>query len=243
MEQGAPVTAMNAIPALSEQQIRARVGEESFRRGQQCVQDGAILDPRREEMTLKARCAGSRAEPYRLWATFSGRGMVAAHCSCPVGTDGACKHVAAVLLTWLHTPDRFLAPEDLDASLERRRKGELVVLVKQMLRQRPDLELLLRLFSSANPFNPAFRLGQEVAAAAESSRPHAAIKIYGQQAEALIALRTRGHYREACRLLGRMRTVYQGLGDDELWIRYIGALRERHRGLRALKGELVVAGF
>lgn len=101
----------------------------------------------------------------------------------------------------------------------------------------------LQRFSSAHPFAPGFRLGQEVAAAAEVSRPQAAIEIYQQQAEGLIGLRSRGHYREACHLLGRMRGLYQGLGEAQLWVRYIDGLRERHRSLRALKEELEVAGL
>jgi uncharacterized Zn finger protein len=125
------------------EQIRARVGEQSFRRGQQYFRDGAIFDARRQGRTLKARCLGQSGGPYRLHATLGEQGIIEADCSCPVGDGGYCKHVAALLLTWRERPGEFAEVEKLEAALERRSKAELVALVKQMLRQQPDLESLL----------------------------------------------------------------------------------------------------
>ena len=99
----------------------------------------------------------------------------------------------------------------------------------------------LQLFRSGHPYYPGFKLAQDVAAAAEAGRPQAAIEIYQQQAEGLIGLRSRAHYRDACRLLGRLRSLYQGLGEDGLWGTYIRGLSERHHNLRALKEELAAA--
>jgi uncharacterized Zn finger protein len=60
-----------------------------------------------------------------------------------VGDGGYCKHTAALLMTWLREPETFMAVEEIDAALERRSKEELIALIQQMLRQRPDLETLL----------------------------------------------------------------------------------------------------
>ncbi len=57
-------------------------------------------------MTLKALCQGSAASPYRVEVTFSQKGIASTNCSCPVGAGGYCKHVAALLLTWLHEPEK-----------------------------------------------------------------------------------------------------------------------------------------
>jgi uncharacterized Zn finger protein len=46
---------------LNEEQIRARVGEQSFVRGREYFESGAIFDGRRQGMTLKAQCAGTQA--------------------------------------------------------------------------------------------------------------------------------------------------------------------------------------
>ena len=75
------------------------------------------------------------AEAYYVQATLGAQGIVAADCSCPVGEGGRCKHVAALLLIWQANPGEFVEMEELDASLERRSKAELIALVKQMLRQ------------------------------------------------------------------------------------------------------------
>src|SRR5262249_54849151 len=103
--------------------------------------DGAIFDTRQQGNVLKGRCQGSEDEPYCVEVTLDSDGIVASDCSCPVGI--ACKHVAALLLCWLKKPRDFRIVEDLDVSLERRSKAELIVLIKRMLEQRPDLEPLV----------------------------------------------------------------------------------------------------
>ncbi|HUX88427.1 MAG TPA: SWIM zinc finger family protein [Chloroflexota bacterium] len=128
---------------IDEIAIRNRVGERSFERGLQYSRTRAIFEARRQGNTLKARCEGNRAIPYRVQATLGANGQLSASCTCPVGHDGQCKHVAALLLTWQSRPEEFVEIEDVDQALARRSKDELMVLVKQMLRQQPDLELLL----------------------------------------------------------------------------------------------------
>jgi len=128
------------IPQFSEDDILERVGERSFERGRRYFLQGAIFDARRQGSTLKAYCEGSRPEPYRVRVTFTSKGIKEAECSCPVGSGGRCKHVAALLLTWLHRPEEFREVEELDKALERRSKSELIALIKQMLLRRPELE-------------------------------------------------------------------------------------------------------
>ena len=60
-----------------------------------------------------------------------------------MGVGGYCKHVGALLLTWLDQPDAFRVVAEPDADLEQRSKEELIALIKQMLRLQPDLETLL----------------------------------------------------------------------------------------------------
>jgi uncharacterized Zn finger protein len=134
---------VSTIETLTRAAIRARVGEQSFARGEQYFRDGAIFNGRRQGATLKASCEGSQPSPYRVQATLADGKIAAADCSCPVGSGGYCKHIAALLLTWAARPADFTAVEELDAALERRSKAELVALVKQMLRRAPDLEVLL----------------------------------------------------------------------------------------------------
>src|SRR5258706_2173136 len=83
----------------------------------------------------------------------------------------------------------------------------------------------------------------EVARAAEETRPHAAIELYRQFAERLIAVRDRKNYQLACTYLVKVRALYEKLGEGEAWTSYVTALREQNRNLRALKEELANAGL
>lgn len=128
---------------LEEAAIRERVGETSFARGVEYFRSGAIFNPRRQSATLKAQCAGSSAPFYRVQATLDDGAIVDANCSCPVGSGGFCKHIAALLLTWNDRPQEFVEVEAFGTALERRSKAELITLIQQMLAQQPDLEALL----------------------------------------------------------------------------------------------------
>lgn len=127
----------------SESEVRAWVGDGAFDRAKEYVREGAVFDARRQGATLRARCEGQSAESYHVRATLSGAAISGAGCTCPVGADGRCKHVGALLLTWINRPSDFLVVDDVDATLSRRSRAELIALVKQMLRQDPDLETLL----------------------------------------------------------------------------------------------------
>ena len=86
-------------------------------------------------------------------------------------------------------------------------------------------------------------IAPEVAKAAEETRPDAAIKIYQQEVEKLINARGRENYQTACSYLASMRTLYEKINASDQWTSYITGLRDRNRGLRALKEELAGAGL
>lgn len=134
---------MLELPKVSVSQIQRLVGDRSLEKGRAYAADEAVFDTRVQGTTLKARCQGSQGGPYRISVSLDGSGIARASCSCPVGGGGQCKHVAAVLLTWRKDPDAFEPAEALDAALARRTKEELVAVIKQMLREQPDLEPLL----------------------------------------------------------------------------------------------------
>ncbi|HEV8191475.1 MAG TPA: SWIM zinc finger family protein, partial [Ktedonobacterales bacterium] len=146
---------MAAVRQLNEQQIRDWVGDASYRKGQPYAREGGILHPRRQGSTLLAQCQGSLPTPYRITAKLGARGVTEAECSCPVGADGHCKHVAALLITWMNDPARFAAHEPLERMLERLSKEELIVVVRRMVRRDPNLEDLIEL---PVPGGPSTRL-------------------------------------------------------------------------------------
>jgi hypothetical protein len=157
------------IPAITEADIECLVGDRSFGLGQDYAADGAIFDTRRQGLTLKARCQGTSGGPYRVEVTLADAGIASASCSCPVGGAGTCKHVAALLLTWLDRPEEFIEFEDLDTELGRHGKAELIALIKQMVLRQPELESLLQVplpegGRRAMPVDPAVYRRQAAAA-------------------------------------------------------------------------------
>jgi uncharacterized Zn finger protein len=204
---------MASIPTPTEKQIRQRVGERSFTLGQQYFEDDAIFQARRRGTTLEARCQGSRDEAYRVQATFKDQEIEHTECSCPVGGGGACKHVAALLLTWRTRPEAFREVEDLDTALARRSKEELIALIRQMLRREPDLESLLELplpvaGAASAPVNPdVYRRQAEAAFYRAGGEWGAASRV----ADELLALKEIGDGFLARQDLGSAAAVFQGV--------------------------------
>ncbi len=129
---------------ITEEIIRNRVGEQSFKRGRQYYHNNSIYNQRRQRNILKARCAGSYNNAYQVQVKLGRTKTISsARCACPVGSGGCCKHVAALLLTWIHAPDTFRLVQKTDDALKARSKSELIALIKHMLKRQPDLELLL----------------------------------------------------------------------------------------------------
>ena len=134
---------MVELARLTKPQLLRQVGEQSILKAKSYLRKQAWTDLRVQGNTLKGRCQGNAPSPYRVAVTFDGEGIAGAECSCPVGGGGHCKHVAALLLYHREHVDAFVEVEELDAALERRSKGELVALVRRMVRRVPELELLL----------------------------------------------------------------------------------------------------
>lgn len=133
------------LPLPSDLEIRARCSPQSYERGRGYFRNRAVFRACRRGATIRALCAGTADEPYRVRVTFNPSGGFVAHCSCPIGGGGACKHVVALLLTWRERPDSFVEAESLDSALDRRSKPELEALLKHILIRQPELEDLLDL--------------------------------------------------------------------------------------------------
>src|SRR5260370_41992288 len=115
-------------PSLGLPAVRDWVGERSFELGTRAYRTGALLATERVGATLRARCQGSAALPYRLEVTLGSRGIASAHCTCGLGGEGRCKHVAALLVAWLERPDVFKEADPLPVTLERLSRESLLAL-------------------------------------------------------------------------------------------------------------------
>ncbi|MGH3345311.1 MAG: SWIM zinc finger family protein [Carbonactinosporaceae bacterium] len=75
------------------------------------------------------------------------------------------------------------------------------------------------------------------------SHPADVIPVYARLVEVRAALANQQGYRQAVRLLSRMRDAYLRTGDDSAFSAYVVALRQRHRRKRSLLAELDRRGF
>jgi hypothetical protein len=190
---------MNTIPSISEQDIRAVVGEQNLQDGLAYFRKGAISSPVKQGMTLKAHCQGSQPTDYRVKVMFDAKGITEARCSCSVSGRMVkgyyCKHIAALLWTWHEQPQQFSELADVDTTLERSSKSELIALIKQILQQQPDLEW-------------------QITPLPTSSRPHMLVapETYSRQVDT--AFRNGGHdWRAPSRIADELYTI-KAIGDE-----------------------------
>lgn len=128
-----------ATPKLTEAIIRAGAGEKSFQRGSELYRSRAISNTRIQGDTLSGDCEGTESPSYQVRVELDSGGIRSAACSCPYEFGGYCKHLVALLLAYLHAPEKFVArkkPAELLADLNR---DQLLALVTRLLDERLDL--------------------------------------------------------------------------------------------------------
>ncbi len=127
------------LPKLTEAQVRALASAQSFERGLSYYQDGAIVEPVSQGMELRAECVGSEYEPYQISVTLDAKGVAGTSCTCPYDWGGICKHLVALLLTYVRQPQAFHMLQPLDRMLAGKSRDELIVIIQDLLRHKPEL--------------------------------------------------------------------------------------------------------
>ncbi|MCA1615570.1 MAG: SWIM zinc finger family protein [Acidobacteria bacterium] len=133
------------LPRLTEAHIRELASEKSLERGQTYYRDGAVLEPVRQALELRAQCEGSDYEPYQVSATLAKGGIAETSCTCPYDYGGICKHIVALLLTYVHEPQAFRSILPLVDLLAGRSREELIALIGEMIKREPELLSLVEL--------------------------------------------------------------------------------------------------
>ncbi|MCB9118024.1 MAG: SWIM zinc finger family protein [Caldilinea sp.] len=91
------------IPSFTEVDIRAGATSQSFSRGKDYYDNGAVLEIARRGALITAEVEGSDYAPYAITIQLDDAGAIDdAMCSCPYDYSGYCKHIVAVLLALLH---------------------------------------------------------------------------------------------------------------------------------------------
>jgi uncharacterized Zn finger protein len=124
---------------LTMDAVREWVGDFEIGKGRPYAESAAVAGTVRRGNELCAVVKGTRRRPYSAVVELCEGQVKGARCSCPVGTAGKCKHVAAVLLAYLDEPTLFVPVPDRDANLHARTRTELIALVRLLLRRAPEL--------------------------------------------------------------------------------------------------------
>ena len=105
------------------------------------------------ESGVRLRGAAQGQERYALWATLDAGQVTAAHCACPVGGGGRCKHVGALLARAVQDRAAFHELPALRGVLEELNVSELRALIERMVEVEPPLQALV-LASATRPPAP-----------------------------------------------------------------------------------------
>src|SRR2546421_2810328 len=144
---------------LSEADIQGYTDDASFRKGYDFYLQQAIVEPTLSESVLRALCHGSSGNTYRVEASLlpagdkSARKLASTGCSCPRG--GLCEHLVALLLTWVHQPERFMVRSRLMGRLDEKSREELLALLEQLVQRQPDIEPMIELLVELPLATPA----------------------------------------------------------------------------------------
>lgn len=334
-----------ALSQLTEKIIQQYSSAQSFQRGYDYYQQGAVTSLIRRGTLLQAEVEGSEVLPYLVCCTFDSDEDLSTTCTCPYDWGGLCKHIIATCLACIHQPEMIEEHPPLDSQtdytllnymdlfIQRGRNAIAERVVKEHLKeedpssnllawlqkyyrtrdnsvaemqvtqtlfrrwpslnyyqelrtvaqkldrwetlrqellaftkQKGNTTLLIEIAINEEEIDKAlellkkpkekstygysytsgytdFSIELKVARAAKKTHPHAAIQIYQQRAERLIAEKNRNSYQGACVHLVEVKSLYKELEEHETWTKYISSLRQQYKHFPALKNEMKKAGL
>jgi uncharacterized Zn finger protein len=124
---------------ISETTIQHHATSNSFSRGNEYYQRGAVTDLVQRGDTIYAEVEGSEVVPYRVSLRFDSGGVTSAHCTCPYDYEGWCKHIVATALTWVRQLDRVELRPTLLQLLDRLDHIQTQRLVQALVEAQPEL--------------------------------------------------------------------------------------------------------
>lgn len=127
------------MTGLTEKTARAHIDERTWTRGASYTRGLTRLtrQPDGDDQHLRGTAHGT--DHYEVLVTLRAGNVRDAVCSCPVGGDGRCKHVAALLRRALIRPGDFVALPSLDDLLDPLDAPALRGVIRRMLDHAPDL--------------------------------------------------------------------------------------------------------
>ena len=143
------------LPALTIEHIRERCTAAVFDRGLEYFDDGAIGNATLHGYTLSGTCEGTDAVPYRVTAELTPTGIADTYCSCPYSGEGDCKHGVALLTTYIEAPETILSVDSLLAELSNRPRANLLRVLAELLKRKPELALVAQAYADISITTPS----------------------------------------------------------------------------------------
>ena len=126
-------------PNITEDQIQDRCTKKVFARGEGYFYNEMIENAIFHGSTLSATCQGSEDTPYRVCVELTPTGIADAECSCPYDWGGDCKHIVALLLTYVHEPDEIHSIEPILTAIAEKPRATLLDIISELLKREPSL--------------------------------------------------------------------------------------------------------
>ena len=124
---------------LTETIIRNLTTAQSFARGEDYYHSGAVYELQKRGNTIIAEVEGSSYEPYQVTIELTEDEIISTYCTCPYDWGGDCKHIVAVLLTYLHQSDPITERPPAEELLANLGEAELRELLTALLNSEPHL--------------------------------------------------------------------------------------------------------
>lgn len=141
------------MTTLTESTIRSFASEQSFERGREYYYSGSIYNTVRQGNTLLADCVGTYT--YHLHIELDEGGIQSTSCTCPYDFGGYCKHIVALLLTYIHKPGEFTERKPISVLLEDVDKAMLVAILTKLTDRHPELYTWLEMTLPPATVTPA----------------------------------------------------------------------------------------
>lgn len=142
------------LPLLTHHQVRQRCTEQSYERGLIYYYDGMIENSVLHGKTLSAHCHGSEMYPYNVSVKLTSTRISSTRCSCPYSWEGDCKHIVALLLTYIDTPETILSVDALLTDLEKIPKSDLISVILDLLKHDPELAHIVQEYVDEHDLPP-----------------------------------------------------------------------------------------
>ncbi len=96
--------------SLNDALVRTLVGTANFEKGMAYYQHGAVQNARQRGDQLLVDVEGSQPKPYQVQISLAQGGIATMRCTCPfvASAGNYCKHIAAVLITYVQAPGTFV---------------------------------------------------------------------------------------------------------------------------------------